>query len=101
MNYQLLSFYLCTQIRDYKRQIGKTKAQSTYRGLVDEYKCLSCYLKDKLGTEDIPLMSLDMDFIKNYYNWMLSVRGLAKSTAFERVNTLKWLMYLAMDVDTN
>ena len=28
---------------------------------------------------------------------MLSVRGLAKSTAFERVNTLKWLMYLAMD----
>ena len=25
------------QIRDYKRQIGKTKAQSTYRGLVDEY----------------------------------------------------------------
>ena len=54
------------QIRDYKRQIGKTKAQSTYRGLVDEYKCLSCYLKDKLGTEDIPLMSLDMDFIKNY-----------------------------------
>lgn len=89
------------QIRDYKRQIGKTKAQSTYRGLVDEYKCLSCYLKDKLGTEDIPLMSLDMDFIKNYYNWMLSVRGLAKSTAFERVNTLKWLMYLAMDVDTN
>ena len=65
--------------------------------MVDEYKCLSCYLKDKLGTEDIPLMSLDMDFIKNYYNWMLSVRGLAKSTAFERVNTLKWLMYLAMD----
>lgn len=85
------------QIQDYKRQIGKTKAQSTYQGLVDEYRCLSCYLKDKLGTEDIPLISLDVDFIKNYYNWMLSVRGLAKSTAFERVNTLKWLMYLAMD----
>ena len=76
------------QIRDYKRQIGKTKAKAPTE-LVDEYKCLSCYLKDKLGTEDIPLMSLDMDFIKNYYNWMLSVRGLAKSTAFERVNTLK------------
>ena len=38
-----------------------------------------------------------MDFIKNYYNWMLFVRGLAKSTAFERINTLKWMMYLAMD----
>lgn len=85
------------QIQDYKRQIGKTKAQSTYQGLVDEYRCLSCYLKDKLGAADIPLMSLDVDFIKNYYNWMLPVRGLAKSTAFERVNTLKWLMYLAMN----
>lgn len=85
------------QIQDYKRQVGKTKAQSTYQGLLDEYKCLSHYLKDKLGAEDVPLMSLDVDFIKNYYNWMLSVRGLAKSTAFERVNTLKWLMYLAMD----
>ncbi len=47
------------------------------------------YDRNKLGTEDIPLMSLDMDFIKNYYNWMLSVRELAKSTAFERINTLK------------
>ena len=47
------------------------------------------YFSVKLGTEDIPLMSLDMDFIKNYYNWMLSVRGLAKSTAFEHINTLK------------
>ena len=43
------------------------------------------------------LLKYGMDFIKNYYSWMLSVRGLAKSTAFERVNTLKWLMYLAMD----
>ena len=85
------------KIQDYRNQIGKTKAQSTYEGLVCEYNCLQCYLKDKMGTDDVPLMSLDNDFIKNYYNWMLSVRGLAKSTAFERINTLKWLMYLAMD----
>lgn len=52
-------------------------------------KCGMLYDRNKLGTEDIPLMSLDMDFIKNYYNWMLSVRELAKSTAFERINTLK------------
>ena len=85
------------KLQDYRNQIGKTKSKSTYVGLVYDHKCLLCYLKDKLGTEDVPLASLDADFIKNYYNWMLSVRGLAKSTAFERVNTLKWLMYLAMD----
>ena len=85
------------KIQDYRNQIGKTKAKGTYEGLVCESRCLQCYLKDKMGTDDVPLMSLDIDFIKNYYNWMLSVRGLAKSTAFERINTLKWLMYLAMD----
>ena len=85
------------KIQDYRNQIGKPKAKGTYEGLVCESRCLQCYLKDKMGTDDVPLMSLDIDFIKNYYNWMLSVRGLAKSTAFERINTLKWLMYLAMD----
>lgn len=86
-----------SQIEDYRRQIGKTKAESTYQGLVNDRKCLLHYLKDKLGVEDVPLASLDLDFIKGFYNWMLSVRGLSKSTAFERINTMKWLMYKAVD----
>ena len=47
--------------------------------------------------EDVRLASLDFDFIKGCYTWMLSVRGLSKSTAFERINTMKWLMYKAVD----
>lgn len=43
-----------SQIEDYRRQIGKTKAESTYRGLVNDRKCLLHYLKDKLGVEDVP-----------------------------------------------
>mgnify|MGYP000567695151 CR=1 FL=1 len=66
-----------SQIEDYRRQIGRTKAESTYQGLVNDRKCLLYYLKDKLGVEDVPLESLDMDFIKGFYNWMLSVRGLS------------------------
>lgn len=85
------------QIEDYKKRIGKGKAQSTYNGLVSERTCLLRYLKDRHGVDDIPLAELDLDFIKGFYDWMLSVSGLAKSTAFERINTLKWLMYLAID----
>lgn len=85
------------QIEDYKKRIGKGKAQSTYNGLVSERTCLLRYLKDRHGVDDIPLSELDLDFIKGFYDWMLSVSGLAKSTAFERINTLKWLMYLAID----
>ena len=87
-----------SQIEDYRRQIGKTKAESTYRGLVNDRKCLLHYLKDKLGVgKTFRWHSLDLDFIKGFYNWMLSVRGLSKSTAFERINTMKWLMYKAVD----
>lgn len=85
------------QIEDYKKRIGKGKAKSTYDGLVSDRSCLLHYLKDRQGVDDLPLAELDLDFIKDFYDWMLSVSGLAKSTAFERINTLKWLMYLAID----
>ncbi len=39
-------------------------------------------------------MSLDMDFIKNYYNWILSVRGLAPAD-------LKELSYRNVHTDSN
>ena len=80
------------QIEDYKKRIGKGKAKSTYDGLVSDRSCLLHYLKDRQGVDDLPLAELDLDFIKDFYDWMLSVSGLAKSTAFERINTLKWLM---------
>ena len=45
-------YHVCVH-EDYRRQIGKTKAESTYRGLVNDRKCLLHYLKDKLGVEDL------------------------------------------------
>lgn len=85
------------QLEDYKKRIGKGKAQSTYNGLVSDHTCLLNYLKDRHGVDDLPLAELDLNFIKDFYDWMLSVSGLAKSTAFERINTFKWLMYRALD----
>ena len=48
---------------------GRQDQGSKYlRGVVEEYRYQPCYLKDKLGREDIPLISLDVEFLKNYYN---------------------------------
>lgn len=84
------------QIEDYKNKIGKGKAQSTYNGLVCDRTCLLRFLKGKRGVEDIALTDLDKKFIEEFYDWMLTVRLIAKSTAFERVNTLKWLAHIAI-----
>ena len=85
------------QLESYKEKVGKEKAESTYRGLVDDYKNLLLFMKIKKNTEDIVIEELDKSFIEEYYNWMLGTCALANSTAFGRVNTLKWLMYIAQE----
>ena len=85
------------QLESYKKKIGIEKAESTYRGLVADYKNLLLFMKSKKNTEDIVIEELEKSFIEDYYNWMLGTCALANSTAFGRVNTLKWLMYIAQE----
>ena len=85
------------ELASYKEKVGKEKAASTYRGLVADYNNLLLFLKEKRHIEDIAIADLDKKFIEDYYNWMLGTCALASSTAFCRVNTLKWLMYTAQE----
>ena len=78
------------QIESYKEKIGKGKAESTYRGLVADYKSLLLFMKTKKNIEDIAIDELEKSFIEDYYTWMLGTAGNANATAFNRVNTLKW-----------
>ena len=84
------------QLESYKKKVGIEKAESTYRGLVADYKNLLLFMKSKKNTEDIVIEELEKSFIEDYYNWMLGTCALANSTAFGRVNTLKWLMYICL-----
>ena len=85
------------QIESYKEKIGKGKAESTYRGLVADYKSLLLFMKTKKNIEDIAIDELEKSFIEDYYTWMLGTAGNANATAFNRVNTLKWPMYIAQE----
>ena len=76
------------QIESYKEKIGKGKAESTYRGLVADYKSLLLFMKTKKNIEDIAIDELEKSFIEDYYTWMLGTAGNANATAFNRVNTL-------------
>ena len=96
-DYHTLMGLFREQLVSYKEKIGKEKAASTYRGLVADYKNLQLFLKEKRRIEDIAIAELDKKFIEDYYNWMLGTCALANSTAFCRVNTLKWLMYTAQE----
>ena len=85
------------QLASYKEKIGKGKAESTYRGLVADYKSLLLFMKSKKNIEDIAIDELEKTFIEDYYTWMLGTAGNANATAFNRVNTLKWLLYIAQE----
>lgn len=85
------------QLASYKEKIGKGKAESTYRGLVADYKSLLLFMKTKKNIEDIVIDELEKTFIEDYYTWMLGTAGNANATAFNRVNTLKWLLYIAQE----
>ena len=47
------------QIESYKEKIGKGKAESTYRGLVADYKSLLLFMKTKKNIEDIAIDELE------------------------------------------
>lgn len=96
-SYHTLMGLFREELASYKEKVGKEKAASTYRGLVADYNNLLLFLKEKRRIEDIAIADLDKKFIEDYYNWMLGTCALASSTAFCRVNTLKWLMYTAQE----
>lgn len=54
-------------------------------------------MKSMKNIEDIVIDELEKSFIEDYYTWMIGTCGLANATAFGRVNTLKWLMYIAQE----
>lgn len=96
-DYHTLMGLFREQLESYKEKIGKGKAESTYRGLVADYKSLLLFMKSVKNIEDIVINELEKSFIEDYYTWMIGTNGSASSTAFNRVNTLKWLMYIAQE----
>ena len=80
------------QLESYKDKIGKGKAESTYCGLVADYKSLLLFMKTKKNIEDIAIDELEKTFIEDCYTWMLETAGKANTTAFNRVNILKIIL---------
>ncbi len=83
------------QLESYKEKIGKGKTESTYCGLVADYKSLLLFMKTKKNIEDIEDIAIDeleKTFIEDCYTWMLETAGKANTTAFNRINILKIIL---------
>ena len=61
-----------------------------------ERRCLMRYLVLK-KLENVTLKELDVTFIERYYAWMLSDGHCGKTTAFDRTQTLKCILYVAVE----
>ena len=79
-----------------KARIGHDRTQRTYDKLMGERCCLMRYLVLK-KLEDVTLKELDVTFIERYYAWMLSDGHCGKTTAFDRTQTLKCVLYVSVE----
>lgn len=77
-------------------RIGKDRKLQTFVKLKRECNCLIKFIKDKY-TIDITLRELDLKFIESYYVWLQTAGNCGKTTAFDRVKTLKWILYVALE----
>lgn len=83
-------------LKTIKSRIGKDRKLRTYEKLQGERKCLVKFLKDKY-TEDIALRELDLKFIQQFHVWLQAAGNYGKTTAFDRVQTLKCILYVALE----
>ena len=79
-----------------KARIGHDRTQRTCDKLMGERCCLMRYLVLK-KLEDVTLKELDVTFIERYYAWILSDGHCGKKTAFKRTQTLKCVLYVAVE----
>ncbi len=80
-----------------KKKIGIEKPKAPTAVWLPITKESPAFHEKQENTEDIVIEELEKSFIEDYYNWMLGTCALANSTVFGRVNTLKWLMYIAQE----
>lgn len=65
-DYHTLMGLFREQLESYKEKVGKGKAESTYRGLVADYKSLLLFMKSVKNIEDIVI-----DELENHYRRLL------------------------------
>jgi len=79
----------------YSKRVGKNLAEGTYEQFLFNRKRLESFLRDRYHISDIPVREIELQFIQDYYNYMIEERKYADGTISRAIFVLKQIMFSA------
>ncbi|MBZ4190730.1 site-specific integrase [Niabella beijingensis] len=80
-----------------KKMIGNGVAKGTWTNFNASYNHTEEFIKFKYKVNDINILALDMDFIKDFYNWFLGEKQLCRNSALKNIANMKKIVLDAKD----
>jgi hypothetical protein len=82
---------------DMKAMIGKGVAKGTWTNFNTTYRHLSVFLYSQYRIKEINILSLDLEFVKKFYNWFRTVKKLGYNSALKNIANMKKIVIGCID----
>lgn len=82
---------------DMKAMIGKGVAKGTWTNFNTTYRHLSVFLQSQYNIREINIVSLDLEFVKRFYNWFRTVKGLGHNSSLKNIANMKKIIIGCID----
>jgi hypothetical protein len=80
-----------------EKMIGKGKEKGTWTTFNTSSKHTDLFLKKVYKVEDINILSLDLEFVKNLYHWFRTVKNLNHNTTLKNITNIKKIVLVCVD----
>lgn len=80
-----------------KKRIGNDVAKGTWTNFNASYNHTLDFIKFKYKMDDINILALDLDFIKDYYTWFVGIKKLCRNSALKNIANMKKIVLDAVD----
>ena len=82
-------------IEQYRSRLGKNCAKNTFNKLLLNCKRIEGFLQNSYHISDIPIREVELQFIQDYYNYLLGDRKYAGGTIKTSIDGFKQIMLIA------
>nr|WP_262909247.1 site-specific integrase [Mucilaginibacter roseus] len=82
---------------DLKAMIGKGVAKRTWTNFNTSYRHVSEFLYAEYKVKEINILSLDLEFIKKFYQWLRVTRNLGHNSSLKNIANMKKIVISCVD----
>ncbi|GAA4915278.1 site-specific integrase [Mucilaginibacter defluvii] len=80
-----------------EKLIGKGVAKGTWTNFNTSYRHLGTFLNKEYGTDEINIISLNLEFVKKFYNWLRVEKNLKHNSALKNIANMKKIVITCVD----